>query len=47
MGVFVSMLSLVFLTCFEEDLRNFLRNEDLSGNDGKEIQAILDEMGTF
>lgn len=47
MGVFVSMLSLVFLTCFGEDIRNFLQNEEQSGAEGKGILEILDEMGLY
>lgn len=46
-GTFISVLSLIFLTCFGQDVRDFLRNEELSGKDGAELLAILDQMGMY
>jgi len=46
-GVFITVLSLIFLTCFRQDVRDFLEDEELSGKDGKEFLAILEQMGTL
>lgn len=42
----MSMLALVFLACFPEDVSNFLHAEEFTGAEGKEIFAVLEEMGT-
>ncbi|ODM91160.1 hypothetical protein Ocin01_15516 [Orchesella cincta] len=45
MGVFVSVLSLIFLTCFREIVIDFLQNENFGDFDGKEVVTILNQMG--